>query len=128
MDSTQGGAPAQPPQGSQPEGSGVGGQPPEMVAGQPLAGDGGESNGQPRDEGDDVIAIIRRRDIGSAAAGRVRLDFNVSGSERVNAIKAVSAFLITQCHGEKGEGARCAAIAATHYETAAMYAVKAATA
>lgn len=62
---------------------------------------------------------------------RVRIGFNPSGDSRVNALKQATADLIDECERMKdggGERARCAALAQTHYETAAMWAVKAATA
>lgn len=63
---------------------------------------------------------------------RVRYSFNPSGSEVVEAIKRQTALLIDACEAIKGGGpserARCAALAQTAYEDAAMWAVKAATA
>lgn len=60
---------------------------------------------------------------------RVRADFNPSKMEAVDLIKKGSADLIDFCETFKntGEQARCAAIAQTKYEEAAMWAVKAAT-
>lgn len=65
----------------------------------------------------------------SQGAGRVRSDFNPSGDSHVTAIKSKSAELIDYCEQFKnsGEQARCAALAQTKYEEAAMWAVKAAT-
>ena len=60
---------------------------------------------------------------------RVRLGFNPSGSIAVSEIKGKTAELIDYCDQFKktGEQARCAALAQTAYEEAAMWAVKAAT-
>lgn len=58
---------------------------------------------------------------------RVRIGFNPGGDETVNAIKAKTAELIDLCEGLKARDARLAALAQTHYEDAAMWAVKAAT-
>ena len=60
---------------------------------------------------------------------RVRLDFNPNGNPDVNRIKQAAADLIDLCEQFKksGEQARCAALAQTHIEDAAMWAVKAAT-
>jgi len=80
------------------------------------------------DENDDVLATIRRGDLSAAAIKSVRLDFNVSGDPRVTEIKALSARLMSLSWGEGNDAARCGAIARTHFETACMYAVKAATA
>ena len=59
---------------------------------------------------------------------RVRLSFNPSGIESVDAIKQATADLIDACEDFKtnGERSRCAALAQTAYEEAAMWAVKAA--
>lgn len=67
---------------------------------------------------------------------RVRTDFNVDGSSRVDEIKFKSADLINVCESLKptdgsimsGEKARLISLAQTAYEEAAMWAVKAATA
>lgn len=59
---------------------------------------------------------------------RVRTDFNVTGSDVVNAIKAKSAELINLCEELKAKDGRLASLAQTGYEEAAMWAVKAATA
>ena len=61
---------------------------------------------------------------------RVRLGFNPGGNETVNHIKRLSADLIDLCEELKadGETGRLVALAQTHYEDAAMWAVKAATA
>ena len=60
---------------------------------------------------------------------RVRADFNPSGNPDVTTIKSKTAELIDHCEKFKnsGEQARCAALAQTNYEQAAMWAVKAAT-
>lgn len=61
---------------------------------------------------------------------RVRTTFNPSANGDVDQLKQKTAELINACEKFKNgpEQARCAALAQTHYETAAMYAVKAATA
>jgi hypothetical protein len=59
---------------------------------------------------------------------RVRTDFNVSGSSVVDAIKQKTAELINLCEELKAKDPRLASLAQIEYETAAMYAVKAATA
>lgn len=59
---------------------------------------------------------------------RVRTDFNVSGSSVVDQIKQKTAELINLCETLKGKDGRLASLAQTEYETAAMWAVKAATA
>lgn len=61
---------------------------------------------------------------------RVRTDFNVSGSSKVDEIKQKSADLINICESLKAEGkdGRLVSLAQTGYEEAAMWAVKAATA
>lgn len=64
---------------------------------------------------------------------RVRVNFNVSGDETVDQIKKKSAELIDLCHGmadktSNPEKGRLISLAMTHYEDAAMWAVKAATA
>ena len=66
---------------------------------------------------------------------RVRVDFNVSGSDTVTTIKKKSAELLDICEDLKpkdgsmmsSEKARLIALAQTAYEEAAMWAVKAAT-
>lgn len=62
-------------------------------------------------------------------AERVRLDFNPSSKSEVDDIKRQCADLIDRCDQFKksGEQARCAAIAQTYFEEAAMWAVKAIT-
>lgn len=63
---------------------------------------------------------------------RVRASFNPSANSTVDEIKHFSAVLIDMCEALKKdadpEKARCASVAQTHFETAAMYAAKAATA
>lgn len=62
---------------------------------------------------------------------RVGRSFNPSGSEEVDAIKRAAAELIdmlTPISSDRGHpGARCASIAMTEIESAAMWAVKAVT-
>lgn len=63
----------------------------------------------------------------------MRLTFNPSGNELVDKIKQKTAELIDLCGGARntvdpGETNRLWALAQTHYEDAAMWAVKAATA
>lgn len=62
---------------------------------------------------------------------RVGVDFNPSGDNRVNAIKSQFAALIddlnTIASDRDHPGARCASIAMTELESAAMWAVKAVT-
>lgn len=59
----------------------------------------------------------------------VRLDFNPQNRDRVTRIKMIAATLITECEILKGETSakREVNIAITNIETAAMWAVKAAT-
>jgi hypothetical protein len=74
---------------------------------------------------------------GSIGAFRVRESFNPSGDTLVDKIKRYTSDLIDLCEDLKksdngdhlvaNEQGRCAAIAQTHYEQAAMWAVKAAT-
>lgn len=68
---------------------------------------------------------------GSLGAERVRETFNPSGNEMVDKLKRYTADLIDLCNDMQGdnnpEKSRCAALAMTYYETAAMYAVKACT-
>ena len=68
-------------------------------------------------------------EISDAAQRLVRLDFNPTANETVREIKTLTAALITVCQKlQTGpEAGRAAAIAITEYETAAMFAVKAAT-
>jgi hypothetical protein len=73
---------------------------------------------------------------GSLGASRVRESFNPSKDNLVDKIKRYSADLIDLCHDEMGkvgngpgagETNRLWSLAMTHYEDAAMWAVKAAT-
>jgi hypothetical protein len=59
---------------------------------------------------------------------RVRIKFNPSADSVVDQIKQKSAELIDLCETLKSKDARLSALAQTHYEDAAMWAVKAATA
>lgn len=59
---------------------------------------------------------------------RVRTAFNPSAEGIVDKIKQMSAELINMCEELKIKDGRCASIAQTEFETACMYAVKAATA
>jgi len=69
---------------------------------------------------------------GSLGAQRVRESFNPSGNELVDKIKRYTADLIDLCNAEQDkhedpEKGRLYSLAMTHYEDAAMWAVKAAT-
>lgn len=64
----------------------------------------------------------------SIGEDRVRIKFNPSDNSLVSQIKQKSAELIDLCETLKDKDARLAALAQTHYEDAAMWAVKAATA
>jgi hypothetical protein len=59
---------------------------------------------------------------------RVRTTFNPSQDDTVSQIKQKTAELINLCETLKSKDARLASIAQTEYESAAMWAVKAATA
>jgi hypothetical protein len=59
---------------------------------------------------------------------RVRAEFNPSKNGVVDQIKNKTAELIDLCETLKSKDARLVALAQTHYEDAAMWAVKAATA
>lgn len=59
---------------------------------------------------------------------RVRVDFNVTGDSVIDSIKQKTAELINIVEGLKDKDARLASIAQTEFESAAMWAVKAATA
>ncbi len=59
---------------------------------------------------------------------RVRTEFNPAKDSLVNQIKQKSAELINICEELKAKDPRLASIAQTEYESAAMWAVKAATA
>lgn len=58
---------------------------------------------------------------------RVRTKFNPGNNSMVDQIKQKSAELIDLCEQLKSKDARLASLAQTHYEDAAMWAVKAAT-
>lgn len=58
---------------------------------------------------------------------RVRTSFNPSADSVVDQIKQKTAELINLCEGLKMKDPRTASIAQTEFETACMYAVKAAT-
>jgi hypothetical protein len=71
---------------------------------------------------------------GSLGALRVRESFNPGGHELVDKIKRYTADLIDLCHEhqqkcnlDRSEEGRLWSLAMTHYEDAAMWAVKAAT-
>jgi hypothetical protein len=68
---------------------------------------------------------------GSLGAHRVRETFNPSGNDMVDKIKRYTADLIDLCNdndnGDNPEEVRLWKLAMTHYEDAAMWAVKAAT-
>lgn len=67
--------------------------------------------------------------ISNEAAALVRMSFNPSARPDVDTIKALAAALISACEASKGgPGGREAAIAITHAQTAAMFAVAATTA
>lgn len=59
---------------------------------------------------------------------RVRTEFNPEKSDLIDKIKQKTAELINLCEELKAKDPRLASIAQTEYETAGMYAVKAATA
>lgn len=59
---------------------------------------------------------------------RVRVEFNPSKDTVVDQIKQQTARLIDICEVLKSKDPRLASLAQTHYEDAAMWAVKAATA
>jgi hypothetical protein len=63
----------------------------------------------------------------SLGQDRVRVKFNPSDDSVVNQIKQKSAELIDLCETIKSKDPRLAALAQTHYEDAAMWAVKLAT-
>jgi len=68
----------------------------------------------------------------SLGESRVRIKFNPSADSLVDRIKQKTAELIDLCNQHQSssetETTRCWALAMTHYEDAAMWAVKAATA
>lgn len=59
---------------------------------------------------------------------RVRVEFNPSKDDVVSQIKQKTADLINLCETLKEKDGRLASVAQTEYESAAMWAVKAATA
>lgn len=59
---------------------------------------------------------------------RVRASFNPGNNNLVDEFKAKTAELIDMCEQHKSKDPRLAALAQTNFETAAMYAVKLATA
>jgi len=63
----------------------------------------------------------------SLGEDRVRIKFNPSDNSMVSKIKQKSAELIDLCETIKNKDPRLIALAQTHYEDAAMWAVKAAT-
>ena len=64
----------------------------------------------------------------SLGEDRVRVKFNPSDSSVVSQIKQKTAELIDLCETLKAKDARLVSLAQEHYEDAAMWAVKAATA
>jgi hypothetical protein len=64
----------------------------------------------------------------SVGERRVRTNFNVSNNNIVDQIKQRTAELINLCEELKAKDGRCASIAQTEFESAAHWAVKAATA
>jgi len=63
----------------------------------------------------------------SIGEDRVRIKFNPSADSVVDQIKQKTAELIDLCEALKSADPRCAALAQTAYEEAAMWGVKAAT-
>lgn len=63
----------------------------------------------------------------SIGEDRVRIKFNPNQNTLVDQIKQKSAELIDLCETFKSKDPRLVALAQTHYEDAAMWAVKAAT-
>jgi hypothetical protein len=59
---------------------------------------------------------------------RVRTEFNVTNNTTVDVIKQKTAELINLCEELKSKDGRLASLAQTEFESAAMWAVKAATA
>lgn len=59
---------------------------------------------------------------------RVRVEFNPDNNDVVSQIKQKTAELINLCEDLKAKDGRLASLAQTEFETAAMWAVKAATA
>lgn len=78
-----------------------------------------------------VLLNICASDVSASAKDMVRATFNPSGLSSVDEIKLLAAALISRMEPireARGDGGRCAAIAITNIEQAAMWAVKAATA
>ena len=71
------------------------------------------------------MSEVKSLSIGEA---RVRVNFNVSNSSEVDEIKRLTAELINRCEQLKEKDPRLASLAQTEYESACMWAVKAATA
>lgn len=59
---------------------------------------------------------------------RVRMSFNPNANPKVEEIKRMAAACIDWCEENKSKDPRLAALAQTHFEDAAMWAVKLATA
>jgi hypothetical protein len=77
-----------------------------------------------------VMDPLRETKQMSIGQDRVRISFNPSSDSLVDELKRKTADLIDMCEAIKtspGEISRCAALAQTAYEEAAMWAVKAAT-
>lgn len=75
----------------------------------------------------EVLDAAFDTEISKTAADAVRRDFNPSGSPVVAELKDLAAKFIALCEGLKPTAGREASIAITQMETAAMWAVKAAT-
>lgn len=78
-----------------------------------------------------TVLTIDTDKISESACKMVRLSFNPSGSERVTRLKILAAALIAEYEVVRSDttaGAREAAIAITHVQTASMMGVAAATA
>lgn len=73
--------------------------------------------------------LVNSETVSATAKEAVRFSFNPSSIDRVAVIKLLAAALIAECENIRAEGiaAREASIAITEIETAAMWAVKAAT-
>lgn len=76
------------------------------------------------------MLVVSHENVSESALAMVRAKFNPSGQSEVDEIKLLAARLITLMEpmkaGRRGD-ARCAAVAITNIEQAAMWAVKAAT-
>lgn len=75
------------------------------------------------------VTFDRAMKISETAAEAVRMSFNVGQNPRVAELKRYAAGLITMCEEIRDEGVakREASVAITEFETACMWAVKAAT-